>query len=101
MILALTFCIDLFTQVLCKLQAVTCLAFAQHSGGLLLSGGEDTVAAAWLLMDVMDAGLSQQAMQQYPPAPLYSWSAPALVPHTTLCSYNSCPVTLITYGHSS
>lgn len=55
-------------------KAVTSLVFTQHSGGLLLSGGEDTVVSTWLLMDVLDASLSQQAMQQQPPPPLYSWS---------------------------
>ncbi|KAL0027630.1 hypothetical protein WJX79_003997 [Trebouxia sp. C0005] len=55
-------------------KAVTTLVFTQHSGGLLLSGGEDTVVSTWLLMDVLDASLSQQAMQQQPPTPLYSWS---------------------------
>ncbi len=55
------------------MQAVTSLVFTQHNGGLLLSGGEDTVVSTWLLMDVLDASLSQQAMQQQPPTPLYSW----------------------------
>ena len=58
-------------------QAVTSLVFTLHSGGLLLSGGEDTVVSTWALMDVLDASLSQQAMQQQPPVPLYSWSAPS------------------------
>lgn len=56
----------------CK--AVTALVFSQHSGGIMLSGGEDTVVSAWLLMDVLDASLSQQAIQQQPPTPLYTWS---------------------------
>lgn len=34
-------------------QAVSCLAFSE-SGGILLSGGEDTMASAWLLADVLD-----------------------------------------------
>lgn len=55
-------------------KGVTSLVFTQHSGGLLLSGGEDTVVSTWLLMDVLDASLSQQAMQQQPTAPLFSWS---------------------------
>ena len=54
-------------------QAITSLVFTQHSGGLLLSGGEDTVVSTWVLMEVLDASLSQQAMQQQPPPPLYSW----------------------------
>ncbi|KAL3153211.1 hypothetical protein ABBQ38_011961 [Trebouxia sp. C0009 RCD-2024] len=55
-------------------KAVTCLVFTQHSGGLLLSGGEDTVVSTWVLMDVLDASISQQVLQQQPPTPLYSWS---------------------------
>lgn len=55
-------------------KAITCLVFSQHSGGLLLSGGQDTVVSTWVLTDVLDASLSQQAMQQQPPAPLYAWS---------------------------
>lgn len=39
-----------------------------------MSGGEDTVVSTWVLMDVLDASMSQQAMQQQPPAPLYTWS---------------------------
>ena len=58
-------------------QGVTSLVITQHSGGLLLSGGEDTVVSTWLLMDVLDASLSQQAMQQQPTAPLFSWYVPA------------------------
>jgi hypothetical protein len=38
------------------LQPATALAFAD-SGRLLLSGGEDALAHAWLLMDVLDAEL--------------------------------------------
>lgn len=30
--------------------------------------------STWVLMDVLDASMSQQAMQQQPPAPLYTWS---------------------------
>lgn len=37
-----------------SLQPVTALAFAD-GGRLLVSGGEDTLAHAWLLMDVLDA----------------------------------------------
>ena len=41
------------------MQAVTALAFTDD-GAVLLSGGEDTVVSAWLLMDVLDAGAAQQ-----------------------------------------
>jgi hypothetical protein len=34
-------------------QAVSCLAFSE-SGGILLSGGDDTMAAAWLMADILD-----------------------------------------------
>lgn len=34
-------------------QAVSCLAFSD-SGGLLVSAGEDTLVAAWLLAEVLD-----------------------------------------------
>lgn len=61
--------------------------FSQHSGGLLLSGGEDTVVSTWVLMDVLDASMSQQAMQQQPPDPLYTWSV-------TLAKLTSTPDTL-------
>ena len=54
---------------------MTALVFAHQSGGLLLSGSEDTTVSTWVLMDVLDASLSQQAMQHQPPTPLYSWYA--------------------------
>ena len=38
---------------------MTALAFTDD-GAALLSGGEDTVVAAWLLMDVLDAAAAQQ-----------------------------------------
>ena len=41
------------------IQAVTALAFTDD-GAALLSGGEDTVVSAWLLMDVLDAAAAQQ-----------------------------------------
>lgn len=55
------------------MQAVTALVFSQQSGGLLLSGSEDASVSTWVMMDVLDASLSQQAMQHQPPTPLYSW----------------------------
>jgi hypothetical protein len=39
--------------LLLSLQAVSCLAFSD-SGGLLVSAGEDTLVAAWLLAEVLD-----------------------------------------------
>jgi hypothetical protein len=43
----------LTSYVLVCMQAVSCLAFSD-SGGLLVSGGEDTLVAAWLLGEVLD-----------------------------------------------
>ncbi len=40
----------------CFAQAVTVLAFS-NDGAVLLTGGEDTVASAWLLSDVLDVFL--------------------------------------------
>ena len=40
-------------------------------GAVLLSGGEDTVASAWLLMDLLDASASQSAGQA--PQIFHSW----------------------------
>ncbi|KAK9826171.1 hypothetical protein WJX81_003129 [Elliptochloris bilobata] len=53
-------------------KAVTALAFAE-GGRLLLSAGGDTLAAAWQLLDVLDAPASPA-----PPAPLFSWAAHTL-----------------------
>ncbi len=53
------------------LQAVTALAFTDD-GAVLVSAGEDTVACAWLLMDVLDASPNQGATMQGPPT-LQSW----------------------------
>lgn len=40
-------------------------------GAVLLSGGEDTVASAWLLMDLLDASASLRAGQA--PQTFHSW----------------------------
>lgn len=52
-------------------QAVTALAFSDD-GCLLVSGGEDTVASAWLLADALDAQLPGDAAMQGPPI-FHSW----------------------------
>lgn len=54
-------------------QAVTALAWAE-GGRLLVSAGADTLAAAWQLLDLLDAPAAQA-----PPAPLFSWCG-ALAP---------------------
>ena len=38
---------------------MTCLAFSD-SGGVLVTGGEDTLVNAWLLAEVVDATAGQQ-----------------------------------------
>lgn len=53
-------------------QAVTVLRFADD-GTVLVSGGEDTLASAWLLMDLLDASAGQSATQA--PQPFHSWCA--------------------------
>ena len=55
------------------LQALTALAFSDDDA-VLLSGGEDTVACAWLLSDVLDASQAQQGGLQGPPT-LHTWCA--------------------------
>ncbi len=57
----------------CCLQAVTALAFTDD-GTVLLSAGEDTVACAWLLMDVLDASPEQGSGMHGPPT-FQSWLA--------------------------
>lgn len=52
------------------MQAVTVLRFS-GDGSMLLSGGEDTVASAWLVMDLLDASASQHA--SHAPQPFHSW----------------------------
>ena len=52
------------------LQAVAVLKFS-GDGAVLLSGGEDTVASAWLLMDLLDASAAQGAGQA--PQTFHSW----------------------------
>lgn len=54
-------------------QAVTALAFSDD-GAVLLSGGEDTIACAWLLSDALDASPAQQGGLQGPPT-LHTWCA--------------------------
>ena len=54
------------------LQTVTALAFSQD-GSLLLSGGEDTAAHCWTLMEVLDAEAHQSGMQQQSISPRHSW----------------------------
>lgn len=71
------------------MQTVTALAFTQQSGCSLLSGSDDTTVSTWVMMDVLDASLSQQAMQQQPPIPLYSWYSICVTPSTC---FNSCLV---------
>lgn len=56
---------------------MTALAFTDD-GAVLLSAGEDTVACAWLLMDVLDASPEQGASMQGLPT-FQSWSAPRSV----------------------
>ena len=51
-------------------QAVTVLRFS-GDGSVLLSGGEDTVALAWLLMDLLDASAPHSPNQA--PQPLHTW----------------------------
>ena len=53
------------------LQAVTALAFTDD-GAALVSAGEDTVACAWLLMDVLDVSPEQGTSMQGPPT-FQSW----------------------------
>ena len=86
-------------RLFCVLQAVTSLVFTQHSGGLLLSGGEDTVVSTWLLMDVLDASLSQQAMQQQPPPPLYSWYPITQAPSCTDAPTGLSPLSFFCFAH--
>ena len=60
------------------MQAVTALAFSDDSC-VLVSGGEDTVACAWLLSDVLDAsdGRHGGGQLQGPPT-LHTWCENAL-----------------------
>jgi len=53
-------------------QAVTALAFSDD-GAVLLSGGEDTVASAWLLSDVLDAS-PEQGPAMHAPQTFQTWS---------------------------
>jgi WD40 repeat protein len=62
---------------------VTALAFSDD-GNLLLSGGEDTVACAWLLSDVLD-GL---------PEPTSGGAALAAAPFQSWCCTPAASLTL-------
>lgn len=57
------------------LQPVTALAFAD-GGRLLLSGGEDALAHAWLLLEVLDADLPPDRW----PAQFDTWDGSLLTP---------------------
>lgn len=75
------------------MQAVTALAFSDD-GAVLLSGGEDTVASAWLLSDVLDASPEQGTAMQAPQT-FQSWSVPltaniSLILIANICSTH-CP----------
>ena len=55
------------------MQAVTAVAFSDD-GSVLVSGGEDTIACAWLLSDVLDASEGRQGSGQLQgPPTLHSW----------------------------
>ncbi|WIA20965.1 hypothetical protein OEZ85_005302 [Tetradesmus obliquus] len=60
-------------------KAVSCLAFSD-SGGLLVSAGEDTLVAAWLLAEVLDeqrdgpAAAAAAAVGMARVEPLHTWS---------------------------
>jgi len=53
-------------------QPVTALAFSD-GGDVLLSGGEDTLVHAWLLLDLLDASGGPDALQGAAPASFQSW----------------------------
>jgi WD40 repeat protein len=52
------------------LQAVSCLRFLEGSG-VLVSGGEDTLVAAWLLGDILDVGVAWDPHARV--NPMHSW----------------------------
>ena len=71
------------------LQPVTALAFSD-GGDVLLSGGEDTLVHAWLLLDVLDAAGGSGAGPPFgagggAPASLHSWSEHTLPVTALLC----------------
>ncbi len=51
---------------------MTALAFSD-GGDVLLSGGEDTLVHAWLLLDLLDASAGPDALQGAAPASFQSW----------------------------
>lgn len=51
-------------------KAVSCLAFLE-AGGILVSGGEDTLANVWVLADVLDAAADWSSNPRV--SPFQSW----------------------------
>ena len=51
---------------------MTALAFS-GGGDALLSGGEDTLVHAWLLLDLLDASGGPDPLQGAAPASFQSW----------------------------
>ncbi|CAK0786493.1 hypothetical protein CVIRNUC_009706 [Coccomyxa viridis] len=74
-------------------KAVAVLRFSDD-GAVLLSGGEDTVASAWLLMDLLDASASQSAGQA--PQTFHSWSDHTLPVTSIHCGRGVSPVVITT-----
>ncbi|CAL8463828.1 g3362 [Coccomyxa elongata] len=70
-------------------KAVTALAFTDD-GAVLVSAGEDTVACAWLLMDVLDASPEQGASMG--PPTLQSWSEHTLPITSLYCGMGANPI---------
>ncbi|BDA48951.1 WD repeat-containing protein 18 [Coccomyxa sp. Obi] len=73
-------------------KAVTALAFTDD-GAVLVSAGEDTVACAWLLMDVLDASPEQGASMQGPPT-FQSWSEHTLPITSLYCGIGANPIVI-------
>ncbi|CAL5226138.1 g8957 [Coccomyxa viridis] len=74
-------------------KAVTVLQFS-GDGSILLSGGEDTVALAWFLMDLLDASAPRNASQA--PQPLHTWSQHTLPITSIHCGRTMDPVVVTT-----
>ncbi len=53
-------------------KGVTCLAFSE-SGLILLSGAEDTLACAWLMVELLDVAADVSDPAYHRPQPLHSW----------------------------
>lgn len=70
------------------LQPVTSLAFSD-GGDVLISGGEDTLVHAWLLIDLLDAAAAGPGLGAgfagAAPAALHSWSEHSLPVTAILC----------------